>query len=521
MKYHSNEEFNAYIEMLEDSSISDDKREFLLMQLEKNGAEKNDLDALAAANFYRALICDSLDISKSNELAEKAVLYSTTSGNNYFIMRAYNLLGVNYSKETNYFKSINNYIKAYQIASKHSEFNWEFRILNNIANLFVYLKDYETAVSFAETSYSNFIESEYADKIEYKRQIVLNIIELYSYLEEYKKVDHWRKCDVSFTKEYQDVLDCIYMMNEIMQAVDEHNVRDIIVKFIEKTNEVDEFIYIFRASLKVLEVTITLGDKTLCEQLVDVMKNRRSKTTLTMFDIEFYEILNYMEQKFKSSDAINSHFKNYYDLSRETLEMIKWICSKSLLMEIELQDIRNAHKDVVEEKSMLQEKVSRDPFTQLYNRVYMDSYITNELKMNIANNYASKFSLYFIDIDYFKQVNDCLGHLYGDKVLLAFAEILKSYSNKNILAGKYGGDEFILFVSYEQTQEEIEKMAQDFLEKAKMIKLPIEHMEYITCSIGIVSNKKAKNFKELCKLADKALYDVKKAGRNGYKIYSE
>ena len=134
MKYHNNEEFNAQIQMLEDSSLSDEKRELLLNQLEEIGAGEGDLDALTVAKFYRSLIYSGVaDVTKSTENAEKALLYSITSNNQYFIMRSYNLLGVNYSKEANYFKSISNYIKAYQIASEHSEFNWEFRILNNLS----------------------------------------------------------------------------------------------------------------------------------------------------------------------------------------------------------------------------------------------------------------------------------------------------------------------------------------------------------------------------------------------------
>ena len=82
--------------------------------------------------------------------------------------------------------------------------------------------------------------------------------------------------------------------------------------------------------------------------------------------------------------------------------------------------------------------------TGLYNDRYLSLFFDQEIKR--FNRYRKPFSLLFIDIDYFKLINDQYGHLVGSKVLYLFGQALKSLVREVDLIVRYGGDEFVVLL---------------------------------------------------------------------------
>lgn len=68
-----------------------------------------------------------------------------------------------------------------------------------------------------------------------------------------------------------------------------------------------------------------------------------------------------------------------------------------------------------------------------------------------------KYALFMIDVDNFKDVNDTMGHVFGDKILIELAECLKSNFRKTDIVGRVGGDEFIAFMEYNGDKESLQK----------------------------------------------------------------
>ncbi len=132
--------------------------------------------------------------------------------------------------------------------------------------------------------------------------------------------------------------------------------------------------------------------------------------------------------------------------------------------------------------------------------------------------------LMMIDLDSFKPVNDIYGHDMGDKVLLGFAKIIQNAVPEGSTCGRLGGDEFIAFakgVLNETTVASITSRLND--EVVAMAKdLMGEDMDIpLGASIGaIYVPRHGNDFNTLFKLADKALYTVKKNGKHGYSLYS-
>lgn len=172
--------------------------------------------------------------------------------------------------------------------------------------------------------------------------------------------------------------------------------------------------------------------------------------------------------------------------------------------------------DVDEEMKIqadLEYRAQRDSRTGLYNVASSGIMIMEYLK-NLNDDTGS---FIIIDIDFFKNVNDEYGHLMGDRVLEALAKMLREeFSEKDIL-GRIGGDEFI--VLYKEAKD-----IKDVEEKCKNIKHRANNMSFdngpdkLTLSIGAVKDIRGKDWNTVYNQADVALYDVKRSGRNNYKI---
>ncbi len=131
--------------------------------------------------------------------------------------------------------------------------------------------------------------------------------------------------------------------------------------------------------------------------------------------------------------------------------------------------------------------------------------------------------LMMIDLDSFKPVNDIYGHEMGDKILIRFAEIIKSAMRNTDLIGRMGGDEFIAYCQNVRSEQVIAKKTKYINEEilASARELMGEDMSIpLGASIGcVIAPDEGINFSELYKKADRALYQVKENGKHGYSFY--
>lgn len=163
---------------------------------------------------------------------------------------------------------------------------------------------------------------------------------------------------------------------------------------------------------------------------------------------------------------------------------------------------------------LLHEYSFRDMLTQLYNRRKIEECLDSEI--NRSNRHNSIFSVLMLDIDFFKRVNDELGHDVGDIVLKELSSLLSKSIRTTDILGRWGGEEFIV-VSPELNLFEAEKLAEK-LRKA------VESYSFVnklkkTISIGVVQyNNNSEDKYQLFKRVDSLLYRAKEAGRNCVKI---
>jgi len=129
-------------------------------------------------------------------------------------------------------------------------------------------------------------------------------------------------------------------------------------------------------------------------------------------------------------------------------------------------------------------------------------------------------SFLFIDIDYFKKVNDTYGHEVGDIVLKKVALAIKQSVRVGDTVARWGGEEIVLSL--------LGADLRDAGAKAEAIRKRVEELSFVgvpelkvTVSIGVVSSEASSNFEELMKKADEALYQSKNSGRNKVTVYSK
>ncbi len=173
---------------------------------------------------------------------------------------------------------------------------------------------------------------------------------------------------------------------------------------------------------------------------------------------------------------------------------------------IELKKVQNI---LVEQNIKLENLAVTDNLTELYNRLKLDECVYNEISRSKRFNH--QFGVAMIDIDNFKSVNDTYGHQIGDKVLVEIAQIIKNNLRETDIAGRWGGEEFLLIMP-ETDEDGFRKVIETIRELIEVYDFSIIGNK--TASFGITMYEKGDTLESLIKKADDALYQAKRDGKN-------
>ncbi len=174
-------------------------------------------------------------------------------------------------------------------------------------------------------------------------------------------------------------------------------------------------------------------------------------------------------------------------------------------------------EDVDDELTRIEEIQSRAMYDSLcvdiYNKATTEELIRAELERSTTG------ALLMIDVDDFKSINDRLGHMFGDEFLKMFATNIRNVFRESDIVGRYGGDEFFVFVPH-ATAALAEKKGRQILKKIAEINIP--ELGAIKSSIGIsVANPENRDYSNLLKKADTALYQAKNHGKNCVVLFDQ
>ncbi|MGH1351770.1 MAG: sensor domain-containing protein, partial [Methyloligellaceae bacterium] len=187
----------------------------------------------------------------------------------------------------------------------------------------------------------------------------------------------------------------------------------------------------------------------------------------------------------------------------------------------EIVGVLGTYEDITEQK-LLRQKIERmaheDELTGLPNRNQFKKSLDAAIERLKEPDHL--IGLLLLDLDNFKNVNDTLGHLVGDKLLQVIADRIRENLPENSIAARLGGDEFAFIFSDLQSPEMIIKFAKDI---SSAIEEPInidDHLLNVGASMGLITHSDSEcSPHELFKNADIALYEAKREGKSDYCIY--
>lgn len=164
----------------------------------------------------------------------------------------------------------------------------------------------------------------------------------------------------------------------------------------------------------------------------------------------------------------------------------------------------------------LRSLMARDSLTGLFNHTTTTQLLESTISTTKRNGGMLCFAM--IDIDHFKQVNDTHGHPVGDQVILALSRVLQQRLRNSDIVGRYGGEEFAVVlqdVTPERAAKLLDELRQDF---ARVIFHSANTEFSCTFSAGIAAYPAHHSMEKLREMADKALYQAKREGRNRVSI---
>lgn len=160
----------------------------------------------------------------------------------------------------------------------------------------------------------------------------------------------------------------------------------------------------------------------------------------------------------------------------------------------------NAFKDIV----------VKDALTGLFSRRYLNETKNSFVNLDDRNEDAHLYVI-FLDIDFFKKVNDTYGHGFGDKVLKAVGKVLLEDTRGQDICVRYGGEEFVVLV--------LDRSDESVLSMVERIRRHVNALEFdedihLTLSAGVARREPKEKFSELLNRADSHLYEAKQGGRD-------
>jgi diguanylate cyclase (GGDEF)-like protein len=187
---------------------------------------------------------------------------------------------------------------------------------------------------------------------------------------------------------------------------------------------------------------------------------------------------------------------------------------------LELEELRSSLRRKLDQKiqevSVMRERSSHDGLTGLLNRNSAAEAVNSVLSSDGTG------TMFMIDMDNFKLINDSYGHAAGDSVLKMFARTLEDHASEGDILCRLGGDEFVMFIKGNRTAGELSDLAGAIIDDLTARVLDAGYNTGTTLSVGIsLYPTDGDDFASLCHSADKALYFVKQNGKGSYRFYRD
>ncbi len=503
-----------------------------LLEISGYGAKDKALYAYAVFNegflsYYNGDAAEALEkITRIQPLLEE-------TGQVRLYARTFSILGVIYSGMGEIRTAMDYYIKGKVAASKYNIGNILAFLGANIGVMYMKFGSYDKAKACFEEavwiamSLEEDPDSESLSDTD-KAILQLNLAQCLIPLKDAKGArEAFEKARSVFVPENADVDIYMYMIEaQLCHLEGDTEGRDKAIATVSNYNGIKQAI--LEAFDDLMTYSIFLREIGKDDEFIEVIKNidELAKNTNSP-----YFALKSLEQKIAYYDK-KEMWNNYFAATGDFYEMVKAqqheldeSNAQTLTAKLKLEEDKFERMKLEQEKEALRAKSETDPLTGINNRAKINE--LSEVKFHEAIEKGQSFAVEIIDIDYFKEYNDTYGHQPGDEVIKKVAYAIDSVKRHyGVFAGRYGGDEFtVIFINKEYS--EVSAISEEI--KQKVAEYNIEHaksktdVKRVTISQGAFYGHPKENSKlwDFVSGADKALYRVKEAGRNGLLVSAD
>jgi len=450
--------------------------------------------------------------------------FATLSAHEWYV-RTINMMGVVYALMENEGMAVSCYLEGLEYAKEHEVTRICSILYNNIGSRYYALEDYETAEKFYCISEEHLTqngvggivnEEEYFELLS---NTILNKISCNLRTQNYEEAkincglieEIQKKHSTRKTRYIYEFSSCNYEWCIGNQEYARNEIAGIV-------NQINEDFFSAQ------------GMKFLIGDMVLLLKNMRA-------DKEWFQVIEYYK---KNSERLNSesmkltsleYEMEYYEITGltkeyneccvklfEQIEKAKEVNSQERVRALNMKiELRTAEKNVQDAEG----KSEHDPLTGLKNRRAMKKWI--DKKIAEVKSAEGQIVIGLADIDCFKMLNDTYGHAQGDRILKEVSGIMTNCVEGIGEVFRFGGDEFVIALHSGEVSA-IEEVTSCIMKRISRKKIKNENSfvePILTMSIGYFVTKieEGMQMDELLDKADTVLYEVKKHGRNGFRIY--
>lgn len=386
------------------------------------------------------------------------------------LSKCYNIMGVIYNSKRDSLHALDWYLDAMDIIIKNNDTLTLSNIYNNIGCIYDDLQDYESAIEYFKKALE-LIEDK--DNEAYSLEVI-NLALMYCEIGDWDKVEYYYNCLKDVKKEY------VLYANEIHLAVIKiliayHHEKIDAVRYqlkliqsrIEKeelsTNNFDEIVNLLP---KIIDTRIVNEISDLLKSLNKTANVRQlldSQISLVDANIRLNELIG-------NEDEIIQLSKKFYRLSNLKNKERSKMAIDGINLKLQMREMVLEHQRMEEQSMKYRQQAQRDELTGLYNRSIFKDRI--ETLFRNAISLHKNIGVVIVDINDFKQFNDCYGHVKGDKCIRDISGIMLRMMDENLYFLRYGGDEFLGFF-YDVDELTIKSMIH--LIESEVRALNIEH----------------------------------------------
>ena len=471
-------------------------------------------DELAEAAFLRGNVAfhmgryhDTVTALARSLSIEKTPEYA------YLEADAYNMLGMLFAFVGYEEIALDNYLSAASSAKQNRNLQGQVSALLNAGVLYQGLGDYRKAMTYYKRAHEAANNEHGTLEL---MLILLSLIQEAQALFKMRRYEETKRLKREIDSYYQVVVhDEIILPKCILEVWledrfgTEQHVQELIEEIRQSLIRDPEYLEQIDSYVEFCGFLMESGRKANARQFMDLLKEKLGATELLLLRMRM-EGMEIQYQK-KHSDEAHYHEAclHYMDIKREYDETLKAFKKQNLNNIGNLQEIEGQRKE-------FEFRSKCDLATGLLNKDAFRYEVENYLE---ERNRGLTDAMVIIDIDDFKLVNDSYGHLVGDEVIVKLAALLKEEFPEDI-CGRFGGDEFVIFICDIPEVEPIEMRVEQFREKFAMIEFGGDACVHNTVSIGVSYNNGIDaSYKSMFACADEALIKSKEYGKNRVAFY--